>query len=75
LPVACVAAQEHFWPASNAIQPTWKWTTFLDIFSPSLQFSDEHFTVLIRNHAAVLGEEIQVEMKQCIFKDILQPSL
>ena len=62
-PVACVAAQEHFWWASNSSQPKWKWTTFLDIVSPLLQFPHEKFTVLITNHAAVVEEEIQVGMK------------
>jgi len=63
LPVACVDAQEHFWRASNSSQPTLKWTTFRDIVSLSLQFPDDKFTVLITNHAAVVGEEIQVGMK------------
>jgi hypothetical protein len=42
LPVACVAAQEHFWPASNSIQLTWKWTTFPDTFLSSLQVPNEN---------------------------------
>jgi len=63
LNVACVAAQEHFWRASDSSQPTWKWNTFPDIVSPSLLFPDEKFTVLITKHAAVVGEDIQVGMK------------
>ena len=49
--------------ASNSSQPTRKWTTFPDIFSPSLQFPDEKFNVLITKHAAAVGKEIQVGMK------------
>jgi len=65
LPVACVAAQEHFWRASNSSQPTWKWNTFADIVSPFLEFPDENLTVLIREQ--VVQEEIQVEMKHVYF--------
>jgi hypothetical protein len=42
LPVACVAAQEHFWRPTNSSQPTWQWTTFPDTGFPSLQFPDEN---------------------------------
>jgi len=47
----------------NNSQPTFKWNAFLDILSPSLQFPDETFTVLITKHAVVVAEEIQVGMK------------
>jgi len=49
---------------SNSSQPTWKRATFPDIASASLQFPDENLTVLITQHAAVVGEKIQVETKR-----------
>jgi len=63
LPVACVAAQEHFWRVSNSSQPTWKWATFPDILSSLLQLPDEN---VHRVNAAAVGEEIQVGMKHVL---------
>jgi hypothetical protein len=62
LPVTCVNGQEHIWQAYNNSHPTWKWPTFTDIVSPSLQFPDKDV-----HHAAVVGEEIQVGMKHVHF--------
>ena len=71
-----MSAQQRLWGSSNSSRPTWKWTVFPDIFLHCCNFLMRSFSVLITNHAAVVGEEIQVGGKsRFIYKYILQPSL
>jgi hypothetical protein len=64
LPVACVAAQEHFWRGSNNSQPTWKWTTFPDIVL--LHNGNQHPSIPVVH--AVQIKETHENLKQLLNK-------